>query len=70
MATATTVVTAAATAITATIATTATVAAAKITASAAATAIFAWLRFIYFQSAPVDLLTIELVNSCRSFGVG
>ena len=68
MATATTVITA--TAITTTIAaTTTTVAAAKVP-SAAATAIFAWLRFINFQSAAVDLLTIELVNSCRSFGVG
>ena len=59
-----------ATAITTTVATAATVAATKITSAAAATAIFAWLRFIHFQSAAVDLLTIKLVNSCRSFGVG
>ena len=48
-------------------------AAATVTAkvpSAAAAAIFAWLGFIDFQSAAADLLAIELVNSCRSFGVG
>ena len=59
-----------ATAITTTIATAATVTAAKITSAATTTAIFAWLGFIHLQSAAVDLLTIKLVNSCRSFGVG
>ena len=38
-------------------------------ASAGAIAIFAWLGFIYFQSAAAEFFTIELFNSCRSFCV-
>ena len=43
---------------------------AEVAATAGAVAIFAWLGFIDFQSTAAEFLTIELVDSCQSLGVG